>query len=235
MKLARPRLFLCASSNECLVSAKLQLMKTIEYFYSAHSAYAYIGTATLYELCERHGCRLQHKPFTLSPVVEASGAVPFKDRTDAHEDYYFGREIQRWAEYRGVPIMQRRPTHHDNSLDLVNGLLVAAIGSGLDIDALSATVLREHWVSDIDLNDRGCLVSVLGSLGIEPEPLLSEALSEKYQTAHQQNTQEAIQRNLFGSPTYVFDDEVFYGQDRLELLEHALIQPFSKTVFINRP
>lgn len=208
-------------------------MPSIEYFYSAHSAFAYIGSSKLLEICAAFDCTLVHRPFRLSPVVEAARSPSFPGRSRAHIDYFFGREIERWAEYRNVPIIAHRPTFHDNSLDLSNGMLIAAAEKGADVDALSHAVLQAHWRDDIDLADDAALAAAARGAGIDPAPLLQAALSEAVQEIHEKNTQEAIARNVFGSPTYFLSGDMFYGQDHLELVERALATPFSKPGFVN--
>lgn len=208
-------------------------MSEIEYFYSAHSAYAYIGAKKLMDICKRHNARLVHRPITLSPVVEAAGGAPFRGRTQAHVDYFFGREIERWAEWREVEIISFRPTWHDNSLELPNGLLIAASEQGLDVDALSYAVLRAHWRDDADIADADTLAKVAREAGLDPIPLLEAARTDEIQRIHRNNTKDAIARNVFGSPTYGVDGDLFYGQDRLEFVERALTHPFAKPGFKN--
>ena len=70
-------------------------MTTIEYFYAAHSLYAYLGARKLMEIAKAHGCGIVHRPMDLRAVVANSGAVPFGKRSKAHIDYFFGREMQR--------------------------------------------------------------------------------------------------------------------------------------------
>lgn len=176
---------------------------------------------------------LDHRPIALSPVVEAVGGLCFADRTRAHVDYYFGREIERWAEMRNAPILGHRPTFHDNSLDLSNGMLIAATEQGADIDALADAVLRAHWVEDIDLADPASLAKVAECIGIDVKPLLDAALSEPIQAIHVANTKEVIARNVLGSPTYFLDGAMFYGQDHLEMLERAIVTPLAPNTFTN--
>jgi 2-hydroxychromene-2-carboxylate isomerase len=205
----------------------------IEYFYSAHSAFAYIGHPTLLRLCEAHGCTLIHRPFNLSPVVEAAGGQAFRSRTQHHVDYFFGREIERWAHYRTLEILNHRPTHHDSALDLSNGMLIAAILRGENVNALAFAVLQAHWRDDIDLADKASLEQLCRHVGIDPTPLLEAALGDVTQAIHAENTAEAIERGVFGSPTYFLDGDMFYGQDRLELIEAALKAPFKPNNFKN--
>ncbi len=208
-------------------------MRTIEYFYSAHSAFAYIGSSKLMEICTTHGCVLRHRPVALSPVVEAAGGLPFAKRSRSHVDYFFGREIERWAEWREVPIIDHRPTFHYNSLDLPNGMLIAAAEQGADIDMLADAVLTAHWRDDADLADPETLSAIAKEIGIDAKPLLDAAMSREIQRIHADNTGEAIERGVLGSPTYLTDGDMFYGQDRLEMLERALQIPFAPNRFKN--
>lgn len=208
-------------------------MKEIEYFYSAHSAFAYLGSARLMEICRSNGCRLAHRPISLRPVIEAAGGLPFRGRTKAHVDYFFGREIERWAEFRDVPVISHRPTFHDKPLDLSNGMLIAAIEQNADVDSLAHAILQAHWRDDADLADPDALSKAAISVEIDPAPLIEAALAPEIQTIHQANTDEAIGRGIFGSPTYFVDGDMFYGQDRLEFLERALTRPFKPAEFKN--
>jgi len=210
-------------------------IRAIEYFYSTHSAFAYLGAKRLAEICTAHDCRLFHRPFELSPVVEAAGGLSFAGRTQAHVDYFFGREIERWAEYRGVPVIAHRPTYHDNALHLSSGMLIAAEQAGLDVDALSFAMLQGHWHDDIDLANPEHLAQVARAVEIDPAPLLMAAMTPNVQAVFQANTREALARGVFGSPTYFVDGDMFYGQDHLELLERALVRPFAPNGFRNPP
>ncbi|TCL08161.1 2-hydroxychromene-2-carboxylate isomerase [Shimia isoporae] len=209
--------------------------RSIEYFYSTHSAFAYLGAQRLAEICDAHDCHLIHRPFELSPVVEAAGGLSFAGRTQAHVDYFFGREIERWAEYRGLPVIAHRPTYHDNALHLSSGMLIAAEQAGLDVDALSFALLQGHWRDDIDLNCPEDLARVAAAVGVDAAPLLMAAMTPNVQAVFQDNTQEALRRGVFGSPTYFVDGDMFYGQDHLELVERALMQPFAVSGFRNPP
>ncbi len=202
-------------------------MKAIEYFYSTHSAYAYIGSQLLFEIAERNDCEIVHRPIDLNPVVDATSGEPFGYRSQAHRDYFFDREIERWAEYRNSPLINHRPTWHDEPLALPNGFVIAAIQSGLDVNLLSYEILKAHWLEDANHADPKVLESIATSIGIDARPLLEMALSDKVQFIHADNTAEAKKRHIFGSPTYFVDGDMFYGQDRLELVERALTKPFA--------
>ncbi len=210
-------------------------MPAITYVYSAHSAYAYLGSAELSRICAAHGATLVHRPILLSPVVEQQGSQPFRDRTQAHVDYFFGREIERWAELRDVPIIAHRPTHHDADYSLASGMILALGDQGPQVDAMAHRLLEAHWRDDIDLSDRTALAQVAGEAGHDPDTLLDRAVSAPVQARLAENCDWARDQNVFGSPTYIVDGDPFYGQDHLALVERALIQPFKPSTWHNPP
>lgn len=198
----------------------------IEYFYSTHSAFAYLGSAKLMEIAARHGRTIRHRPVLLRPLLEAIRAHPIGSRTEGHRAYFFGREIERWSEYRGAPTLGYIPKNHYSPLELSSGLVLAALRDGLNVDALVHEMLSRHWQEDADLGDRETLVAIAEAVDIDPG-LLDQALSDDIQAELQANTEEAARRSVFGSPTYFVDGDMFYGQDRLELVDRALSQPFA--------
>jgi len=199
----------------------------IEYFYSAHSAYAYLGSARFMQIAKAGGRTIRHRPNDLRRVVPGSGSTPFSARSKGHYAYFFRREIDRWAEERNAPVMVGRPTYHDNDMTLCNGMLIAAIVQGHNVDQLAHVMLESHWRDNADLADRDTLVALGKRVGLDPVPLLDAALSDEVRAIYEANTQEAIERSVFGSPTYFVDGDMFYGQDRLEMVERALRQPYA--------
>lgn len=75
-------------------------MADIEYFYSAHSLFAYFGSARLSEIARAAGRKITHRPMDLHKVMEAMGSTSFRARSKAHYTYFFGREKERWSEFR---------------------------------------------------------------------------------------------------------------------------------------
>ncbi|MDP6830899.1 MAG: 2-hydroxychromene-2-carboxylate isomerase [Alphaproteobacteria bacterium] len=206
-------------------------MSEIEYFYSAHSAFAYLGSTRFMEIAKAAGRTISHRPMDLRRVVPAAGAQPFSERSAKHYAYYFRREIDRWAEERQAPVMEGRPTFHDNDTTLPNGVLIAGLQQGQNIDQLAHAMLQAHWRDDADLADRDTLVKIASGIGVAPEPLLNAALSDEVRAIYNANTEEAIERSVFGSPAYFVDGDMFYGQDRLEMVERALRQPYAPSKY----
>jgi 2-hydroxychromene-2-carboxylate isomerase len=175
-------------------------MAEIEYFYSAHSAFAYLGSARFMAIAEAAGRKIAHRPVDLGRVVPAAGGPGFTERTPNHRAYYFGREIERWSEERAAPVMDGMPTHHRKDMTLANGLLIAGMDQGHNVDRLAHCLLEAHWRDDADLADAETLARLAQAVGIAPEPLLEAALSA---------------------------DVLAQYQDHLEMVERALRRPYA--------
>ena len=202
-------------------------MSRLEYFYSAHSIFPYLGSAQLMVIAKAAGVIITHKPVDLHRVMVESGAGSTRERGDRHRDYFFGREIERWAEWRNIPVMTGMPTYHWNDTTLSNCMLIAGIELGRNVDKLAHRMLEAHWCDDADLADRSTLIQISKDVDFDPTPLLDAALTPEIAAIYLANTEEAIRRSVFGSPTYFVDGDMFYGQDHLELVERALRQPFA--------
>jgi 2-hydroxychromene-2-carboxylate isomerase len=204
-------------------------MSKIEYFYAGYSAFAYIGSAAFMKIATDAGREIDHRPIDLRAVVGVMGPTQFGKRSPQHMKYYFGREIERWAEQRNIPILPGTPTHHSNDITLSNCMLIAGLVQGLNIDNLAHEMLRAHWVDDYDMDNRADLIKIGQSVGLDSESLLETAATEEVRKIYADNTKEAIERSVFGSPTYFVDGDMFYGQDRLELVARALETPYQGT------
>lgn len=204
-------------------------MPRLEYFYSAHSGFAYLGSARFQQIADAAGCKIVHRPFDLNALLTAIGASGFRERSEAHRDYYFRREIERWSELREAPVMGKRPTYHDEDFIFANCMLIACAESGGDVDRLSHAILQAHWRDDADLSDKQTLLALAEETGLDGADLQEAAGSSQIQAIQVANTREAIERNLFGSPTYFVEGDMFYGQDHLDLVERALKTPFRGT------
>ncbi len=204
-------------------------MADIEFFYAAHSAFAYLGFSKLVEIANASGRAITHKPVCLGEVVAAARSGGFSGRSGAHRDYYFGREIERWAEHRNVAVKGGIPVNHSNDITLANTMIIAALSMGHNVDSLAHSIMEAHWLYHADLAENHTLHELAQNAGLDPDALLRVATSSEVKAAYEANTAEAIDRSVFGSPTYVVDGDMFYGQDHLELVARAIRQPYANT------
>ena len=195
-------------------------MAAIDYYFTLVSPFSYLGHRAFLDLAEAKNTTVRYRPVMLGKVFENSGAVPLAQRPKPRQDYRF-LELQRWRARRGVPL-NLKPKHFPTNPALADKSVVALVEAGSDPGAYAESVFRACWAEERDIADRGVLAEKLAAAGHDSEAVLRAAESEAAQRIYEANTAEAIRINAIGSPTYVLNGEVFWGQDRLDLLADAL-------------
>ncbi len=99
--------------------------------------------------------------------------------------------------------------------------MVLAAGS-TDAVSLAGAILRAVWAEDRDIADRNTLLAIAGECNLDAEGLMTMAELDTVAQQRVTESEEAIERGVFGAPTYLFKGEPFWGQDRLDFLERAI-------------
>jgi 2-hydroxychromene-2-carboxylate isomerase len=115
-----------------------------------------------------------------------------------------------------------QPSHFPVPEDLAARVVIAAKRAGADALQLSNAILRAVWAEERNIADPGTLRATAGENGLDGDALLAAAETDAVREEHAANTAEAIGRGVFGAPSYVYQGELFWGQDRLDFLERAL-------------
>jgi 2-hydroxychromene-2-carboxylate isomerase len=204
----------------------MQMAKPVQYYYSAYSAYAYIGHQYFEKIVKDLGHHIDHRPFNLIKCVSSQ---PLSDTTEASLKYHFQRQRDQWSEFRNVEMPRQTPRSHSNAADLADRILIAGIFSDINIDQLAFKFMLSHWTRNADLTNENQIKEILISENFNAEELLKMASTKKIKDTYEQNTEKAIALSVFGSPTYFVDEDMFYAQDNLELVERALKRPFKKS------
>ncbi len=196
------------------------MSRRIDYYFSLVSPWAYIGQRIFVDIARRHGAAVVYKPVLLSEVFAETGGLPLAKRHPARQAYRMV-ELQRWREKRKLAF-HLRPAHWPFDADLANRAVLALVATGADPAPFVVEVFDGVWEKQRNLADPAALAEALRETGFDPQGTLSNADSEETRAAYERNRVEAIAIGAFGSPCYVLDGEVFWGQDRLELLDDAL-------------
>lgn len=197
-------------------------MSTIcEYFFSLPSPWAYLGHARLGELAQRHGVRIKLKPCDLGKVFDVSGGLPVSKRPPQRQAYRL-LELKRWSEHLQIPLVPQ-PKSLPVSNDPAATLIIAtqfAHGATAAF-AVAGAILRALWAEDRNIADEATLAAIADACGHDGRALLDASRTAAVKAEYERNTQEAISKNVFGSPWYIVDGEAFWGQDRLDFVERA--------------
>lgn len=196
-------------------------MKKILYFYSVASPWSYLGIKRLKEISKKYSAQIIEKPIDLvGKVFVATGGTPVPQRHISRQNYRL-LELKRWGEFLNIKINQKPKFFPPKDPHLPALFCLASIDMGINMD-FSSKVLEHLWVKDNDISNIDTLKLISDDLKISFEELNKLATSDKIKKIYEANTQEAINMNIFGVPSYVYNNEIFWGQDRLELLEYSL-------------
>ena len=191
----------------------------LEFFYDYGSPYSYIADSQLPALCERSGCTLVYRPMLLGGVFKATGnRSPAQEPVDAKRAY-FGTEMSRWVAHYDLRF-RSNPFFPINTLGLMRHAH-AAQRQGV-FDAFHAAVFPAFWEREMNLGDAETLASVLESAGLDAAALAEAAADPQIKSALLETTQEAVERGVFGAPSFFVGGELYFGSDRLPFVEAAL-------------
>jgi 2-hydroxychromene-2-carboxylate isomerase len=195
-------------------------MRTLDYYFTILSPWTYLGHGLLHEITARHGVTIHYRPMPIGTVFEATGGLPLAKRPPARQRYRW-MELQRWRDKRGLPL-NLKPRHFPLDATRANKAVIAVIESGRDPSAIIASMLKGVWAEELNLADEAAVARLLTDAGFDAPTILAAADAPGVAAIHDANGQAAIAADVFGAPGYVLDGEVFWGQDRLELLDDAL-------------
>lgn len=197
-------------------------MKTIDYYFSPQSPWAYMGHERLLAIAARHGAHIEPRPVALSTVIfPNSGGVPLKQRAPQRQAYRLA-ELRRWSEYLKLPL-NIHPKYFPVSDDEPATLMVAAAINKVGQDAalrLLHAIFRAVWVEEKNIADPDTLISLADQCQLDGASLY--AGQDDARKLVDQCTRVAMEQQVFGVPWYVYDGESFWGQDRLDFLDRAL-------------
>ena len=197
-------------------------MATVELFYDYSSPWTYLACTRIEALCRRQRAELVWRPIlvggifnTVNPSVYEARAnpVPAKAR-------YMLKDLQAWAAYYELRIVFPPSVFPVNSVKALRAALVA-IEHG-KISDYSRRVFAAYFGDDRDISQDDVLRSILVEVGLDPVEVLATIGRPEIKDRIRANTEECVRRGGFGSPTMFVGDAMFFGNDRLVLLEHEL-------------
>ncbi|OKL56725.1 hypothetical protein UA08_07861 [Talaromyces atroroseus] len=197
----------------------------IEYYFSFISLWSYIGSRRFRLLAKENNAKIIFKPVDLMHIFSVSGGLPVKQRSPQRQAYRFV-EMERWTKVRRIPI-QAHPKFYPANPSLAHRVLLAAIEElGHESEAVQEFVhrsLEAVWANELDIADKTTISDLAQSSGLDGIRLLERAENEE-KLAEQEValTEEAKAKRFFGAPLYLYRDEPFWGQDRLEMLEDVI-------------
>jgi 2-hydroxychromene-2-carboxylate isomerase len=203
---------------------------TIDYYVWLLSDWAYLGGVRFIQMAARHNMRVNHIPMRMPDVYAASGGILLGQRSWQRQAYRI-EELKRWRAKLAIPV-NIEPKFFPADIDLASCVVIAAQGLGLPVADLVNAIMRAVWAEDGDIADPATIADIATAQGLDAGNLLAAATTEPVRTEYRANTGRALDAGVFGSPFYSFNGQVFWGQDRLDMLEEAIV--LSRTLGLGR-
>jgi len=196
------------------------MVKIIDYYICLISPYTYMGDARLHEIATNHGADINYCPVNLGGVFPETGGLPLAKRAPARQAYRM-QELKRWRAFLNIEL-NTTPKHFPTNEWPAAGVVIAAQQNGMDCGPLVSTFLTAVWAKELDIGDQNTIVALADEQGFDGKALLKQAEDPAIRQVWDDNTAKALDAGVFGAPSYIFDGELYWGQDRLDFLDRAL-------------
>ena len=195
-------------------------MAHIDYFFTSVSPFTYLGHKALLAVAAKHGASISYRPVALAGLWAQSGAVPLGQRPAVRQRYRL-IELQRLAEWRGLPLTLH-PKHFPVDPTLADHVVIAMLDHQIDPTEVMSDLFAGVWANEMNIADEAAVRTILEKHGVDATAVLEHANSDLVAATRAENTEMAVAAGAIGAPAYVVDGEVFWGQDRIELLDHMI-------------
>mgnify|MGYP000527395683 CR=1 FL=1 len=199
-------------------------MPKLVYFLSLNSPWTYLGSARFIGLVDRYDVNVDVRPAKFSDIFAQTGGLPLPKRSPQRQAYRM-MELRRWRDELDVPIVLE-PRHFPSDEAPGVRAVIAAVKAGENALKLSSEIGRALWELDHDISDPAVLKAAGERAGVDVDAVRAAGPSDADLDAEwQRNTELAVERGVFGAPSYVFEDgEIMWGQDRVSFVEKKLAQ-----------
>jgi len=188
-------------------------MSNIDFYFSIGSTYTYLSVTRILDVEKKHGVKFNWKPFSVRIIMNEMNNHPFPDDKKSKVDYMW-RDIERRAE--GYGFSAKTPVPYPLSeFDLANKLAILGLKEGWGIDYVRLTYKRWFQEGKEPATEPN-ITEIFQELKIEQKKVMEDVMKDEIENQYQLNTNNARDNKVFGSPSFVLNKEIFWGDDRME-------------------
>jgi 2-hydroxychromene-2-carboxylate isomerase len=198
-------------------------MARVEFFYDYSSPWTYLAFTRIEELCCAHDAELVWRPILVGGIFNTvnPSVYQFREQPVPAKARYLAKDLYDWARFQHVPMKFPPTVFPVNSVKALRGALVA-LKHGC-VSRYSARVFQAYFGEDRDISQDAVLRAIVEEVGLDASTFFTAIASPAYKDRIRSNTDECVQRGGFGSPTIFIGDDMYFGNDRLVLVEAALV------------
>ena len=190
------------------------MTKIIDYFFSVGSPWSYIGFDAFVDLAAKNDVEI--KPY-LTTVVEENGGIFSRNRPEVRRGYWM-RDLKRWARVREKALLlENRPELSDPAPASL--IIIAAYLDGKDWIGLTRALQQAFWGEARDIGQPHVRAAIADAAGFDGPGLLKRQADQDVRAKWAADREHALKSGVFGFPTFLYDSEIYWGQDNLPFLE----------------
>ena len=198
-------------------------MIEIDYFMSHGSPWTFLGHNRVNNIVKEFNVQLNMYPVNYGEIFPVSGGLPVFKRPLQRQKIRL-QELKRWGNYLNIKIVPEPKFFPSRSL-LPSLLIIAAKMSKTNKDfQLAGDIMHALWVEELNVDDENVLKNITDKLALDTEDLLALAKSQECENIFKEYTKIAIDKYVFGAPTHILEDQIYWGQDRLEFIERHILK-----------
>jgi 2-hydroxychromene-2-carboxylate isomerase len=188
-------------------------MNNIDFYFSIGSTYTYLTVTRILDVENKHQVKFNWKPFSVRAIMKEMNNIPFP-KEKMNKVNYMWRDIERRAE--GYGFFAKTPVPYPLSeFDLANQIAILGLEKDWGIDYIRLTY-KKWFQEGKEPAIEPSISEVFNELKLNKDEITSEALKKEIQDKYEANTNSARENKIFGSPSFVVKNEVFWGDDRME-------------------
>ena len=188
------------------------------FFFDVHSPWSYLASTLIGPLARRHNAPIDWRPIHLAKLMDLIGGMRPLEQTPARVAWYerdiADRMAQHGLAYDPHPEYPLRPSRALRAC-------IYATEQGC-VEAFVRAVMRGYWFEKKDISNLEALQAMADEIGLGPRPVAGIVEDDSYKAAVARNTDDAVTCGVFGVPSFLFDGKLFFGSDRMDLLDAAL-------------
>jgi len=188
-------------------------VNNIDFYFSIGSTYTYLTVTRILDVENKHQVKFNWKPFSVRAIMKEMNNIPFP-KEKMNKVNYMWRDIERRAE--GYSFFAKTPVPYPLSeFDLANQIAILGLEKDWGIDYVRLTY-KKWFQEGKEPAIEPSISEVCNELKLNKDEITSEALKKEIQDKYEANTNSARENKIFGSPSFVVKNEVFWGDDRME-------------------
>jgi len=188
-------------------------VKEIDFYFSIGSTYTYLSVTRILNVEKEHQVKFNWKPFSVRAIMKEMNNIPFpKDKINKVN--YMWRDIERRAE--GYGFFAKTPVPYPLSeFDLANQIAILGLNEGWGKDYTRLTY-KKWFQEGKEPAIEPSINEICKELGLNKDEILSKAKTKIIEDNYLANTDSARKNKIFGSPSFIVNNEIFWGDDRME-------------------